>query len=668
MLGDFFSKMSNGLRSAGGFTLNGLKNVFRSAKQSGFGFKKPVKAVSNATGKVANYLHVSKRAVAGTMIFALALGGTSVGLTVASRIRQDAIMRQDYVKESCVADVDKVKDIALNKMGEDDARKLDVASKVWGLCKYLGWTDQCAAALLGCMECESDIDPAKIEGGFTNYGDGQGIWTRINQTWPDGICDYTTEWLLADDMSSNNIYGRPSPYRNWNVPTWTNNNGTGKHCTLRGHSGSGFDIQSDIYGNAPDGHFYCGIGLIQGTGNRGYSLYKYAESGGRNWWDLAVQLAFLIDETGGDGKDRVSFMWCKKDYNYRSWSRIPGCNGKTAHDVTDQGLALRMVGLDLIGGNYDPSGSAHDSGQYAPRIKAAEYWYGKFAGTQGDQAFARSVVALAGQLDKEAVSGAVKSEEEECDEDETPTFDNSDIARAAVSYAFEWKHKEAGYHSADQTGCRGTDLYQFVHDHVHDGEKKSYYVGCDIGVTTAVRWSDADTNFPHAGPGSIIRYCISHKDKWDHLGEYGVNVKFDDLQPGDVFSVDKGGSGKYARRGQFANCGAGHVALYTGNEIIMEKFGEDKKSYYWVAASIHNYAPAIQSSHYPGGTATDMGYQVFRLKEGAGFTEVKYRHCTDGAPELTPLSGYINTHKQTCAGCSKAKAKADRGDYDKYLK
>lgn len=598
MIGNLIDKARSGLHAVAGGLFKGARNGLRGMKNNWFGVKKPVKAVSNATGKVANYLHVSKRAVSGALIASLLLGSAGIGLSVTSRVRQDMIMRQDYYYDDPCKNIDVAQNSAAASVGNIDERQRETAWKIWGVLKSLGWTDEACAGLLGCMNCESGVDPTKIESLYSESYTVDGPKHRkVLSHMPDSLCDYTTSW----------IFGPNGSYKTWSWDAWQNPHGT--RCRVSAHTGSsGKRLSAKTYGSAPDGHFYCGIGLVQNTGNRAYELLRYAEAAGpnHNWYDLDVQMAFLIDDTGGDGKDRTDFMWCKTDgFKFRSW----GYHGfttvvpepTTARDVKDLAKATRMCDLDVVGHKEESP----------KRVKAAEKWYNMFRGTKGDQAFAQSVIELANTVQGGAQLAYKNNEDEECKEEDDGA-DNSDIARAAVSYAFyeiSEKYKMSN----------GTDLYRFVHDNVHNNwVVGGYYMGCDVGVSTAVRWSDADPNFCTDTIVPMESYMKKHKEMWKELGPFGSTVKYEDLQPGDILITTP--ERRHAEHG--------HVVVYVSNEIVKEKFPDGAKGADFVSASVKTRAPMCQVSGNGRCFISDPGYVVFRLENK---NEVEtYKHITDG--------------------------------------
>lgn len=606
---DVFGKVRDALHTGVGAVANGAKNGVRGLVSSGFGFKKPVAKVSAVVGKTADYLHISKRATAGVLVTSLLLGGAGAGLSVMSNGRQDFIARQEYYEEPCIEEKDDT--VSGTTLDVDiDAMQMETANKIWGLCKALGQTDECAASLLGNMQCESGIDPTGLEGIYTEHYNIDGPRKKVART---DLCAYTRTMF-------------DTTYRNWaKIDKKTGNHWyrTSRGCYYREKtSGSGGTLSIGTYGSC-DGHFGPGLGLVQNTGGRCAKLLSYANSANNyNWWDLELQCAFHIDTTGGDGRDRVAYMW-GEDYPYRSrgnagWSRTIS-DTQTTKNITDLWTACQFCELDMIG--HKPKPMAENK-----RYKCAQKWYEIFKGTKGDQNFAKSVLALANTIQGGALAFEVAKQEESCEEAE-PEYNNGDLARAAVAYAYKTAHVDRG----SDYSWGGTALYQFLHDNVFGAKSKGWYKykSCDISVATAVRWSDADDSYPH-GNTSVQDPYMTKEAKWEFIGKFD-QMSIDDLQPGDILITTR------SRRIKFK--GMGHIVMYVSNEIVKEKYPDSDGNF--VSGSWGSRAPNVQTST-TGSAFKGDAYWVYRLKSDlADYGSNKYSGIAEGKRLENSENGYI---------------------------
>lgn len=184
-------------------------------------------------------------------------------------------------------------------------------------------------------------------------------------------------------------------------------------------------------------------------------------------------------------------------------------------------------------------------------------------------------------------------------------YDNSDIARAAASFAMP-----------TSTTTDGTDLYQRVHDNVgsHTG-----YRDCGGAVVSAVLWSGSDDDFPKGHTGTMLAYCLS-SDRWEKVGEWGGSnsLEEEDLAPGDVFIVDD-------RNGAFST---GHTFLYTGNEIAKEIHGDDldPSNANCMSASLDERGPGMDRSVDWHRNDERGAYSVFRCVDPMNSDKFKNAH------------------------------------------
>lgn len=314
---------------------------------------------------------------------------------------------------------------------------------------------------------------------------------------------------------------------------------------------------------ATDGSYCPGIGLFGFTGDNGRQLQEYAKAANMDWWEFDLQMAFAIDSTGGYGGGAGGAAWLY------TWSP-PGSPSQAAAEFNK---------------NFEGNGTfANDK-----KMPAADAWYAKFKGETGDSAYAESIIALADSIAGGMATGnATADAEEECAE-ASKSFNNSDLARAAVAYAYET--------TAEGNGNNGTELYRFVHDTVAPGDP--WYQSCDRGVATAVRWTDYDDDFPMGATDQQDAFCQANSSQWEHIGEFGVDVQFDDLEPGDILITNA------ARR---TSCSMGHIVIYVSNEIVKEKFPNSNATF--VSASFEERSPGCED--WSEGKFFGDGYYVYR--------------------------------------------------------
>lgn len=175
-----------------------------------------------------------------------------------------------------------------------------------------------------------------------------------------------------------------------------------------------------------------------------------------------------------------------------------------------------------------------------------------------------------------------------------PSYDNSTLAAALVSYSFSQRHVQPDSEP-------GTKLYQQVCEQVlgtGDITASYHYHSCDRGVAAAVRWTGADPNFPAGDCGAQLEYCRSTTSLWQPVeGAQNVSIGGNDdwaqahgLQPGDV---------------GFTTGNGGHTVAYVGHDAIAQGYensvkgtdgdiGEPTATSAWVMASAHQRAAGMQ--------------------------------------------------------------------------
>lgn len=283
--------------------------------------------------------------------------------------------------------------------------------------------------------------------------------------------------------------------------------------------------------------FPAGIGIGGYTAENNTALREYAASHNRDWWDLGVQIAFGMYEYASSG-------WLNDTYKNTSYP-----NPRAAAEAFMNG--------------YERPAAA--SANLDGRMGYAEQWYTAMSEWNVDVNYANSVLAMAQTAGSNGDNLGAASMLNGCQS--ARSYDNSSIASAAVSFA--WETREMG------VGNNGTELYQAVHDDVFTGD--TTYASCDRCVGTAVRWSGADDNYPAGNVENQLNHCIS-SSKWTEVTNW--NGDRANLQPGDI--IFEGANSR------------GHTLMYVGNEMIKAKYPNADAAYCLVSASINERSPGCQ--------------------------------------------------------------------------
>ena len=555
--------MKNALLAAPGALVRGIRNGVQ-----GFG-----KSFTSSTGtffnKAGDFLHVSPKAVAGMTVGAVVLAGAGGAVAISNSYYHKQMLREEVViKDDCAEDVKKKQTLLSGDPVDPAAQKEENALKLWSVAKAAGLSDYQAAGWIGCMERECDLDPTSIETiydepffmGPKKTAAAGGLDITVD---PDVYCEFTATTMMDAYIHSG-----------WNVPAATAV--CGKTC----HSGSGggMGLATSFYCNEGQGHFFAGMGLAQYTGPEGEYFMEFCSANNLAWYEMDTQLVFIFSDgdRGGYGGGPLHDGWL-----YELW-QDPGNTDQAAWDCL-----AKFEGM-----GYSFTYSLED------RQQNAKKWYDKFHGTDGDVDFGNSILELAASIQGGGAGKAAKKAEEECEEDEGNQYNNEDLARAAVAYAYE---------TVDEgRGNDGTELYQFVHDNVYPGDV--WYQSCDRGVACAVRWAGADDNFPAGDTSVIDSYFDEHSEKWQFVANFdemagtvnagGTGEK--DMQPGDIFIRPNTSSR------------VGHTLMYVSYEICAEKYPDIDSNAAYVSASFKTRSPGCELEN---GQHVGANYRIFRLIE-----------------------------------------------------
>ena len=328
-----------------------------------------------------------------------------------------------------------------------------------------------------------------------------------------------------------------------------------------------------------------GLGLGQWTGGRAQNLLDFAAEKHKDWYDVELQLAFMVSDKEGSDAEVVRGM------------------AKNTNSGSDDPGAAAIYFLN----SWERAGVPATEN----RTNAAGQWYAKMASWKGnvDTSLGSSVLALAGTSKAAADTNDEDVARAANDALQCPTDANGDdtssagggnasAAVAFVTYAWPFYAKAAGND--------GTDLYKYLHDKMYPGD--NYYASCDRSVGTAVRWSGTDDTFP-AGPVTAQLAYVNGEgaSKWEHVGTFPSQVTEADLKPGDVM-IEPGGN---------------HIRMYVGKEAVKKVWPKDsdhEPNALYAQGSLNDHSPGLQG---PG----DSGpYEIYRNKhkeENSKFTKVK---------------------------------------------
>lgn len=421
-----------------------------------------------------------------------------------------------------------------------DGKMEDNAKKMWSALSKAGMSDENIAGILANFQRESKLDSTAVESIFDEpYTKGP-----------------RKKELEARDFS---------------------NNGEGNNATRQ-----------------------VGIGIAQWTNERNPALRKYAKQRGKDWSDLEIQVAYLIDPKAEPSE-------------YEKGVKPMIENTNPGHD-------------DPLGAT-DFFYKAYERGEQPERDMAvshpyAKAWYVKMKGWSKDTAFANSVLSLAETTSRQASSQDVQNQLAACPGlgESGSSGGNDSLAEAMATYSW-------GYMPQSE-GNKGTELYVFLHDEIFPGD--GVYMSCDRSVATAVRWSGTDDTFPQGDTIAQEQYLRGEgKEKWDLVTKSDAEVwEADKREPGDV--IIHGGNPK------------GHIFMYLGKEAIDKVWGSkphDEKAD-GAEGSYQTRSPALIPYQYEKGSLNP--YYVFRSKGGeksSKYKDIKIPSGIKDGPSSTKSMG-----------------------------
>lgn len=278
------------------------------------------------------------------------------------------------------------------------------------------------------------------------------------------------------------------------------------------------DLVNPAYGAKYPAIDLMGIGLGQWTNGRNTLLTDYAASIGQPWYMLETQLGFMVSK---DDPWRVGMI-----------EDMVANTNEGAGSVAGATKFFMQKWEGLTNGNLET------------RQSRASSWFAQMGGWEANAELADSILAQTGTALDGADSAAMREAMNKCISQRL-NVDNSNLATAAVSYA--WPYKE------DSRRNDGTYMYVWLHQQIFPGDP--YFASCDRSAATGVRWSGTDDTFPAGAVQQQINY-VQTSDKWTQV-PWGGNEAL--LQPGDLL-IRKDAS-------------VSHIITFVGTEVPAQVWG-----------------------------------------------------------------------------------------------
>jgi hypothetical protein len=477
--------------------------------------------VSTITGlatSIATALGISTLAAMGGIVATTVLTAIGVASLVFSMFISSEIQRLEG-EVPCKDKINLTSDVT-----DVEGNVMDVAKKLRSVLKGVNIPDVNIAGALGNIQAESELDPTCVE---TIYNEPFAIGPRKKKA-------EEADFLVSSVAPS---YGR-------------------KYRLIK----------------------RVGIGLTQWTdtndgATENTDLRNFAKSANKNWYDLDIQLAFMI--SGHEGRSKRLLKWTKPEkspesaaYWFAKWYE-----GNTT--------------------------MAQDK-----RRHASAQWFVKLKEMEVDKSYADTVIALAGTMASRAADSANSAKLDDCKT--AQHYNNSDLVSAALSLSWPQYNQSYNY---------GTELYKSVRKKVAPGDPYILNKSCDSGVNAIVRWAGADDKFPVHSTAEQYQYMMT-SPKWEKIQGWTNKSVEKGLQPGDVCVAP--------RRGRIF----GHVYMYLGPDAIKQHFGsKSKPDTDFTHASYGERSLAIDKLS--GMLSYDnRQYTAFRLKSMD--TSSKYKGVTGG--------------------------------------
>lgn len=533
-------------------------------------FSSIVSAVTGTVGSVVSTVAATfgtSMAAAGTMVASGALAVTVGAVGFVSGLSNSGV--PEPAKDEYYDCATQLSDKYSNEDVDADATELEMAKAIYSIMSYNGIPDKNIAGAISNMAAECHLDPTAVEAIFTEP------------------YDLGPEKLEA-------VYGsgatKPKSKVNWNaIDHYT-------RTTMRARYGS-YSLNWDFYCSHPP-YALPGIGLTSCTGENCYQFLTAAEEVDNGEWytiEFATAHMFAYHAQG-------------------IFANGVGAWTEEESSATDAAVTFFR---------YWEGGASF---QMYDHIKDAESWYSELKSWEVDTELGESAKDLIEKLGTMSGHAARHSDEKNCIS--TMSYDNSDIAHAAVSYAYATE--------PEGNGNNGTELYIQVHDTVYPND--GWYMSCDRGVACAVKWSGSDDDFPAGHTGAQLSYMLT-SDKWEEIDFHNWKNDYDKLEPGDVFCCD------------------GHIYVFVGKELIEEMHGgAATEGSDIVSASFCERSPGCGIGEWCYTPYDTRPYQVFRCVKPDNSNT--YADAGAGAKPASTLKGSVYDPK-------KSKAKKDKKSSDK---
>lgn len=380
-------------------------------------------------------------------IFALAV--VVVGVAVYDSVTSSSIAERDSaVVQKCTVEQS---DYFVDSLTDVDAQMIANAQQVYSVMSTYGFADEDIAGMLGNLQHESYIDPTGIEGIY-----------------------YSEKYNIRGSQKAAAIA------MGWESYT------VGK-----------LGKQKDGY-KAADGHYYCGIGLMQFTADNNIAIREFAEANNADWWDLDIQLAFMLYHYNGFNG------WTPNNPDIECYGGVDGASDSFCLQIERPSEANRFLQI---------------------RRDYAHEWYTRMKEWQVDSVYAATIIEMANTAIRDGVDMAGQKANDTCHM--TFNYSNASIARSALSVA--WK----SYDNA--SGNDGTDLYVYLVQKIFANENPALFADSSRFISTIIRWSGADDDFPPQDIDAQLAYLTSATGTWKEIKK----KKFKNLESGDILINSK---------------------------------------------------------------------------------------------------------------------------------
>ena len=380
-------------------------------------------------------------------IFVLAV--VVVGVAVYDSVTSSSVAERDSaVVQKCTVEQS---DYFVDSLTDVDAQMIANAQQVYSVMSTYGFSDENIAGMLGNLQHESYVDPTGIEGVY-----------------------YSEKYNINGSQKSAAIAMGWEPYT------------VGK-----------LGKQTDGY-KAADGHYYCGIGLMQFTADNNIAIREFAEANNADWWDLDIQLAFMLYHYNGFNG------WTPNNPDIECYGGVDGASDSFCLQIERPSEANRYLQV---------------------RRDYAHEWYTRMKEWKVDSVYAATIIEMANTAIRDGVDMAGQKASDECHM--TFNYSNASIARSALSIA--WKSYDDAY------GNDGTDLYVYLVQKIFTNENPALFADSSRFISTVIRWSGADDDFPSQDIDAQLAYLTSATGTWKEIKK----KKFKNLESGDILINSK---------------------------------------------------------------------------------------------------------------------------------